>query len=642
MTMSGTNKIEINMKKIVIYTSLLAAITLSCSKLENEPVQKGQEPDSDVVMITEKISGGRKVSSKATIDNDHASVFKWSVGDAVAVHVSKGDEHKYVTSSGADVAEPSASFTVTYEEGYARDAFAIYPASIVAESAPNYGQSGSSLDVTLPASYTLDQVTDANGEKSPCPMIASNIGTRWDFYQLCGLLRLTVNSIPATTKRLEIDFDGKNVAGNFAISSPVKGDGTSTIALSGADGSNSTTITVTKDGTNAVLGSTELVLNIPLPTGNYSNIYVVAYDAVSGGTPLKVGNTSFDYQAKNTKGVKRTVSLSGNPQSIFSFTFNDGTDLSNNLRFVRLFSCKNKLYKESTTYGPYTVSNNENMANPVEATLKFDSNNEDQLAFQVVTADGKVYSGLYDAPAGGFIMGKNYNLIVTVKDYKFTTASDKQVYFSPGDLGVDNEVYSFTDPFATWGIVDKSKNEESSYTNRTWFQSPLETPVYGISSWRIPEYIGNDPVFGEKVYEWSNIINRTMKSADIKAYYRVTIPGHQYCLLLPPDETELTTAEKSELESGSIGDNGYVKYLGKGFVLLMNTNRATYSTSKKWWTWGGSSASKQGYYWAERDGSNRYFLQTGIDDESPTSTFTANTSKPRMHVRYVLNVEQSL
>lgn len=638
MMMNGNNKlIGINMKKIIIYTSLLAAITLSCSKLENEPIQKGQEPDSDVVMITEKISGGRKVSSKATIDNDNASIFKWSVGDAVAVHVSKGDDHKYVTSSGADVAEPSASFTVTYEEGYTRDAFAIYPSNIVNASASNYGQSGTSLDVTLPANYTLDQVTDANGEKSPCPMIAYNTGTRWDFYQLCGLLRLTVNSIPAGTKRLEIDFDGKNVAGNFTIPSPVKGDGTSTIALSNASGSNSTTITITKDGTDVPLlnEGNSLVLNVSLPTGDYSNIYVVAYDAISGGNSLKVGILSFNYQAKNTKGVKRTITLSDD-QSIFSFTFEDGNNsnnpLNNNLRFVRLFSCNNKLYSGST-YGPYTVSSATDMNNPVKAMLKFTSGN-DQLAFQVVTADGKVYSGLYNAPDGGFEMGKIYALTVTVKDYKFTVeTTGKQVYFSPGDLGVDNGVYSFTEPFTDW---EHGNISSTAPTKRVWFDMYIDSglatnTVYGITWKNLGASETSFPGV-PKPYQWNNLVYRTNLDSGVDPYYKVTIPDHQYCLLLPPDETQASDIGE-DLTEGTVTD--YAKYLGKGFVLLFNTNRGLYSNNK--WSWGSSTGSyaKQGFYWAYFTSSNRYYFTW--PDAGPKVDWGSN--KMRNHIRYVRDVE---
>ena len=119
----------------------------------------------------------------------------------------------------------------------------------------------------------------------------------------------------------------------------------------------------------------------------------------------------------------------------------------------------------------------------------------------------------------------------------------------------------------------------------------------------------------------------------VATYYRVTIPGHQYCLLLPPDETQSTDIG-GDLTSGNVTD--YAKYLGKGFVLLMNTNIANrYGTS---WTWSGSSTSdpKQGYYWSVRDNRNRYFFQTGVSG-TPAADF--RTNRLRIHIRYVRDVQ---
>ena len=82
----------------------------------------------------------------------------------------------------------------------------------------HYGQGGNPLDVTLPDSYPLSQ--------------------------LCGLLRLTVNAIPKETSYLKMDFH-QFVAGIFSIPTPVYGDGTSTIAIGDAGGSNATVIPVT-------------------------------------------------------------------------------------------------------------------------------------------------------------------------------------------------------------------------------------------------------------------------------------------------------------------------------------------------------------------------------------------------------------
>ena len=297
------------MKKVFIYCVSLAVVIACNTEIIDLP-QGGTDSSSASGMIVETISGSHGVSTKATIDANAS--FIWTAGDNLAVHVSNGDSHKYVFTSGdggASVSSATADFVVSYEEGYARDAFAVFPSTIVAADAANYGQSGHALDVTLPASYTLAQVS---GETSPCPMIATNApNTGWTFYQLCGLLRLTVSNIPAGSKRLEIKFDGKNVAGNFAIPTPVKGDGTASIALSNASGSNSATITITKDGTDVALGNSELVLNIPLPIGTYSNITITGYDALTAGNTTLSNSLAFEYSATQFYGTKVTASFPG-------------------------------------------------------------------------------------------------------------------------------------------------------------------------------------------------------------------------------------------------------------------------------------------------------------------------------------------
>ena len=285
------------MKKIFLSFIILAtAVACTSDGLEKEPA----------LMVTETISGTYCPATKATIADKDAS-FKWSVGDNIAVHVSNGDSHIYVSTSGeggASKAAASASFTVTYESGYSRDAFAVFPSTIVTASAANYGQSGHTLDVTLPSTYTLAQV---QGEVSPCPMIATNTesSTTWDFYQLCGLLRLTMNSIPPSTKRLEIDFDGKKVWGDFSIADHTPG---SSIATSVDDDHD--VITITNSGNTFYSGWGDgKVFNIPLPVGTYTNITVTAYNALSGGDAVLTVTRPFAYTASNEYGTKRTASF---------------------------------------------------------------------------------------------------------------------------------------------------------------------------------------------------------------------------------------------------------------------------------------------------------------------------------------------
>ena len=551
------------MKKLFLFIPAFLLLSIACQKEDTSLSSNENGQESSMKMITEIVSGSRDDSTKATIGNTNPT-FAWTVGDNVAVNVSNGESHEYViTSKGADAAASSAKFEVTYGEGYSRDAFAVYPSTIVSASAANYGQSGHSLDVTLPSSYTLAQVS---GETSPCPMISANTaGDGWHFYQLCGLLRLTVNSIPAAAKRLEIDFNGKKVCGDFSIDSPVVAN--TSVITTAADGSHDA-ITITKDGTDTVLGETSVVVNIPLPTGDYSNITIIAYDEITGGNALVMGTEPFVYTASKTKGVKRSTNL----KSVFNFTFKySGSELTN-VRFARVFSVQNKLHN-SSSYGPFTASSDADMPSPLRAGLLFDTNSGDQLAAQVITGDGKVYSGLVDVPSGGYVAGQPYDVMVEVNKYTFTISSGQKVFFSPGDLGIEDGVLSFTDPFTDWAQGSTATTEPAK---RVWFDHNTfglgNRSIYGVV-WRIPGYVSGN-------YEWNNIVNRTMNTG-VAPYYRVTIPGHQYCLLLPPDET-LSSAIESDLTSGTVTD--YVKYLGKGFVLLVNTNRGTYGNNK--WSWG--------------------------------------------------------
>ena len=127
------------MKKVLYCIAALAFAAVACNKLETNPSPDGE--DSVVNMIIETVSGSRGTFSKATIADADAS-FAWTVGDHIAVHVSDGATAKYVFTSddggsGASEAAGTASFTVAYPEGYTRDAFAVYPSTLVAADAEN-------------------------------------------------------------------------------------------------------------------------------------------------------------------------------------------------------------------------------------------------------------------------------------------------------------------------------------------------------------------------------------------------------------------------------------------------------------------------------------------------------------------------
>lgn len=305
------------MKKFFFTIAALSVMAAACNKAELNPVEGGDETAPAANMIVETISGTTEMSTKATIAGG-TGAFAWTAGDNIAVHVSNGT---YVFTSdagasGASTSAASASFTVVYPDGYSRDAFAVYPSRIISECSTantNYGQAGHTLDVKLPSSYTLAQVS---GDTTPCPMIATNTpGSGWEFKQLCGLLRLTVNSIPPSTKRMEIKFNGTKVSGEFYVAAGFDPDEP---VLVPKDLNTYDVITITKDGTSdETLYSgwgDEKVFNIPLPVGTYGDIKITAYDALSGGSAVldmtrSLKNGAVSYSAARGRGVKRIASF---------------------------------------------------------------------------------------------------------------------------------------------------------------------------------------------------------------------------------------------------------------------------------------------------------------------------------------------
>ena len=292
------NVTEKKMKKNMIYMAALAMMTAACSN-DDDTILTGGE--TGWKMITETITatdGDGSGSTRAAVDANAA--FTWTAGDQVAVHVSDG---KYYTTTALTTGgSNTADFTVTYPDGQSRNVFAVFPANIVAATAANYGQSGTTLDVTLPGSYNIAMVS---GNATPCPMIANNTGSGWTFKQLCGMLRLTVSNIPAEAVSLKIDFNDRKVQGTFSIASPVAA-GTSTIATTATD---DTDDIITINGLNG--SATTYNINLPLPTGDYSYVNVTAYD--NGNAPLLATTcpmkASSNYTAQRAKGRKVSASL---------------------------------------------------------------------------------------------------------------------------------------------------------------------------------------------------------------------------------------------------------------------------------------------------------------------------------------------
>lgn len=264
---------------------IILTIGLLCLTACNKEDKISEEQNSDKITFIKAKNGDN--DSKASVDNTSAA-FTWNTGDKVAVYTTDG----YKISNGLEATYDgtnAATFAFSDMVEAHRTDFALFPASLVWDgtnirpnSASNHTSTG--LTVTLPASYTLSEVQD---EKSPVPMIATNAPNGdLNFKSLCALLRITVQNVPYMAKRLEFDFNGKKVQGEFTLTGVEPGTtGIETCATS----ENDDIITVTMADNHTWHDA--MVINLPVPagvatTGEYTDITISAYDATSGGNKI--------------------------------------------------------------------------------------------------------------------------------------------------------------------------------------------------------------------------------------------------------------------------------------------------------------------------------------------------------------------
>ena len=264
------------MKNSWIIIASLLGLLVACNK-----EMQIEAPEEEPVVVTYIKAEGNEDATKASVSGTDAS-FTWNTGDRIAVYadgykISDDLESTYNAATNATFAF-SGDNDVTQSS---RANFAIFPASLVWDGTSIRSGSvsyytSSSLKLTLPASYTLAQVQD---DVSPTPMIATNAANGdLAFKALCPLLRVTVVNIPKQTKRIEFDFNGKKVQGEFTLTDV--DPGTTAIATSETDGADDIITVTMVDNTT---WHDNLVINLPVPTGTYGNITITAYDATSGG-----------------------------------------------------------------------------------------------------------------------------------------------------------------------------------------------------------------------------------------------------------------------------------------------------------------------------------------------------------------------
>lgn len=274
------------MKKNYLLSALAvcACLFTACNKENDTTKEEGAEENKEGV-ITYLRATGNENTSKGSIDGATGD-FSWNVGDQIAVWDNTNGVYKVSAElTAGDIAGDNATFA--FVDLGTRADFAISPASIVDAG----HHTAADFSITLPGTYSL---ADVLGEKSPVPMIAVNDGEFLHFKQLGALLRVTLNNLPPSTKSVTIDFNGKKVQGAFSVAASVT-PGTSTIVTSATEGTDDI-ITINIGDGHGWLNDQDV--NIPVPTGTYTNITVKSWSGLNGtGTntltmtrPIKVAS----------------------------------------------------------------------------------------------------------------------------------------------------------------------------------------------------------------------------------------------------------------------------------------------------------------------------------------------------------------
>ena len=266
----------------------IGALSMTVTSCNEDILPDNGEGNEGNGVRTVKIGVQIESGTKVTLSNEQ---FSWVEGDVIAVWTGTSN----TSGSFQSCSVSSKSITVSLNEGESLRNYAIYPASVKDDS--NYGQS--TLNVKLPASYAYN---DISGNNTPLPMVATNTEGNLEFYNVGGLLRLTVSGIPEDATGLYIQFPGRKVNGTFPVSDP--GTNTSTIST-GVPGSGEDKITVNFDAGTA----TEMTLNIPLPTGIYEDVLIMPVGSSTKSVAFQSIISDDTYEVKRAHGKKLTAPI---------------------------------------------------------------------------------------------------------------------------------------------------------------------------------------------------------------------------------------------------------------------------------------------------------------------------------------------
>ena len=216
-------------------------------------------------------------STKVDVDGE-TGIGTWTPGDQIAIYVQGTGANFYQIKPVENIEDAPDNnighVMVSLTAGQDRANYAIYPASAAVEEHVTEGD----LYVNYPAEYDYSNLTVAQMETySPTPMVAINTpvadlddpsveSESLNFYHVGGVLRVTVPGVPQSAYSLRFTFpESFKVSGTFQVAD----GGTANATLTDAgldDHSNVIDIKIPVPETSIQ----DLVLNIPMPSGDYS------------------------------------------------------------------------------------------------------------------------------------------------------------------------------------------------------------------------------------------------------------------------------------------------------------------------------------------------------------------------------------
>lgn len=265
--------------------ALLSAVLMASCQSKEAPVQEENQETVNLIL-------GDYNETKVNVDGS-TGVCTWTTGDDMAIYISGTGAGYYNKVVNGEMV------VISTTAGQTRDGYAIYPA---ASAVAGY-VTASDLWVNYP--YEYDYTGQTTETYTPMPMVAVNApNTDLTFYNVGGVLRLTVKNVPVNTEYLKITFPGINLTGSFKVTNP----GTETATLTFQEcGTDNATIKIDK-----VTAKKDVIVNLPLPQGTYSTvtgkkIQVNALDGTKASLATVATSIAYWTSISRKKGKKLSV-----------------------------------------------------------------------------------------------------------------------------------------------------------------------------------------------------------------------------------------------------------------------------------------------------------------------------------------------